>query len=71
MLRLEIKAESTFKELMANAKAVANGQADFETTIEFALTNEKNEDDYGMHILMKNFLKYTNKDSKHNHPILQ
>ena len=31
---------------------------DFETTIEFALTNEKNEDDYGMHILMKNFLKY-------------
>jgi len=31
---------------------------DFENTIEFALTNEKNEDDYGMHILMKNFLKY-------------
>jgi pimeloyl-ACP methyl ester carboxylesterase len=30
----------------------------FETTIEFALTNEKNADDYGMHILMKNFLKY-------------
>ena len=31
---------------------------DFETTIEFALTNEKNADDYGMHILMKNFIKY-------------
>ncbi len=31
---------------------------DFETTIQFALTNEKNADDYGMHILMKNFLKY-------------
>jgi pimeloyl-ACP methyl ester carboxylesterase len=30
----------------------------FETTIQFALTNEKNMDDYGMHILMKNFLKY-------------
>lgn len=30
----------------------------FETTIQFALTNEKNLDDYGMHILMKNFLKY-------------
>jgi pimeloyl-ACP methyl ester carboxylesterase len=30
----------------------------FESTIEFALTNEKNTDDYGMHILMKNFLKY-------------
>lgn len=34
------------------------GFCDFETTIQFALTNEKNEDDYGMHILMKNFLKY-------------
>ncbi len=31
---------------------------DFETTIQFALTNEKNMDDYGMHILMKNYLKY-------------
>ena len=31
---------------------------DFETTIQFALTNDKNVDDYGMHILMKNFLKY-------------
>jgi pimeloyl-ACP methyl ester carboxylesterase len=31
---------------------------DFETTIQFALTNEKNVDDYGMHILMKNFLKF-------------
>ena len=31
---------------------------DFETTIQFALSNEKNLDDYGMHILMKNFLKY-------------
>lgn len=31
---------------------------DFESTIEFALTNEKNADDYGMHIIMKNFLKY-------------
>ena len=30
----------------------------FESTIEFALTNEKNADDYGMHILMKNFIKY-------------
>jgi pimeloyl-ACP methyl ester carboxylesterase len=34
------------------------GFCDFETTIQFALTNEKNVDDYGMHILMKNFLKY-------------
>ncbi|OYU94525.1 MAG: hypothetical protein CFE21_16095 [Bacteroidetes bacterium B1(2017)] len=32
--------------------------SDFETTIQFALSNENNEDDYGMHILMKNFLKY-------------
>lgn len=32
--------------------------SDFESTIQFALTNEKNMDDYGMHILMKNFLKY-------------
>lgn len=32
--------------------------SDFETTIQFALTNEKNTDNYGMHILMKNFLKY-------------
>ncbi len=31
---------------------------DFESTIQFALSNEKNVDDYGMHILMKNFLKY-------------
>lgn len=31
---------------------------DFETTIQFALTNEENMDDYGMHVLMKNFLKY-------------
>ena len=31
---------------------------DFESTIQFALTNEKNVDDYGMHILMKNFLKH-------------
>lgn len=30
----------------------------FESTIEFALTSEKNTDDYGMHILMKNFIKY-------------
>ena len=30
----------------------------FESTIEFALTNDKNKEDYGMHILMKNFLKY-------------
>jgi pimeloyl-ACP methyl ester carboxylesterase len=34
------------------------GFSDFESTIEFAVSNEKNEDDYGMHILMKNFLKY-------------
>jgi pimeloyl-ACP methyl ester carboxylesterase len=34
------------------------GFCDFESTIQFALTNEKNADDYGMHILMKNFLKY-------------
>ncbi len=34
------------------------GFCDFETTIQFALTNEKNVDDYGMHVLMKNFLKY-------------
>ncbi|MDZ4668764.1 MAG: hypothetical protein SGJ00_12915 [bacterium] len=32
--------------------------SDFESTIEFAVSNEKNVDDYGMHILMKNFLKY-------------
>jgi len=31
---------------------------DFASTIEFALTNDKNSEDYGMHILMKNFLKY-------------
>ncbi len=31
---------------------------DFENTIEFALTNEENTDDYGMHVLMKNFLHY-------------
>ncbi len=31
---------------------------DFESTIQFALSNEKNVDDYGMHILMKNFMKY-------------
>ena len=31
---------------------------DFESTIEFALTNEENTDDYGMHILMKNFLHH-------------
>ncbi len=29
---------------------------EFESTIAFALANENNEDDYGMHILMKNFL---------------
>lgn len=32
--------------------------SDFESTIQFALHNDKNEDDYGMHILMKNFMKY-------------
>jgi len=32
--------------------------ADFKTTIHYALGNEKSMDDYGMHILMKNFLKY-------------
>jgi len=31
---------------------------DFASTIEFALTNDKNSEDYGMHILMKNCLKY-------------
>ncbi len=31
---------------------------DFESTIQFALTNEENMDNYGMHVLMKNFLKY-------------
>lgn len=40
---------------------------DFETTIQFALTNEKSADDYGMHILMKNFLKY----EVVNHPRLE
>lgn len=40
---------------------------DFESTIQFALTNEKNIDDYGMHILMKNFLKY----EVGHHPILE
>jgi len=39
----------------------------FETTIQFALTNEKNVDDYGMHILMKNFIKY----EVGNHPPLE
>lgn len=37
---------------------VVGSFCNFETTISFALTNEKNLDDYGMHILMKNFLKY-------------
>jgi pimeloyl-ACP methyl ester carboxylesterase len=32
--------------------------SDFESTIQFAITNEENQDNYGMHILMKNFLKY-------------
>ena len=32
--------------------------SDFESTIQFALTNEENQDNYGMHIIMKNFLKY-------------
>ena len=31
--------------------------SDFESTIEFALSNEKNTDDYGMHILMNSFLR--------------
>lgn len=31
---------------------------DFESTIHYALSNEKNMDDYGMHILMKNFLPH-------------
>lgn len=31
---------------------------DFETTIQFALSNPNQTDDYGMHILFKNFLKY-------------
>ena len=41
-----------------SALCLIGGFCDFATTIEFALTNEKNDDDYGMHILMKNFLKY-------------
>lgn len=31
---------------------------DFESTLEFAIANKDNADDYGMHILMKNFVKY-------------
>ena len=41
-----------------SALCLLGGFCNFESTIKFALTNEKNEDDYGMHILMKNFLKY-------------
>ncbi len=41
-----------------SALCLLGGFSDFETTIQFALTNEENMDDYGMHILMKNFLKY-------------
>ena len=37
---------------------VVGSFCNFESTIAFALTNEENLDDYGMHILMKNFLKY-------------
>jgi pimeloyl-ACP methyl ester carboxylesterase len=39
--------------------------SDFKTTIQFALTNPNNADDYGMHILLKNFLKYDITDDTH------
>ena len=45
-------------ENIVSSLCLIGGFCDFEKTIQFALTNEKNEDDYGMHILMKNFLKY-------------
>ncbi|MFY8108495.1 MAG: alpha/beta hydrolase family protein [Bacteroidia bacterium] len=41
-----------------SSMCLLGGFCDFETTIQFALTNEENMDDYGMHVLMKNFLKY-------------
>lgn len=34
------------------------GFTDFETTIQFAMSNPNQADDYGMHILLKNFLRY-------------
>lgn len=51
-------AVAELPENSVSALCLLGSFCDFETTIEFALTNEKNEDDYGMHILMKNFLKY-------------
>jgi len=51
-------AVAEMPENSVSALCLLGSFCDFETTIEFALTNEKNEDDYGMHILMKNFLKY-------------
>jgi pimeloyl-ACP methyl ester carboxylesterase len=51
-------AVAEMPENSVSALCLLGSFCDFETTIEFALTNGKNEDDYGMHILMKNFLKY-------------
>jgi pimeloyl-ACP methyl ester carboxylesterase len=41
-----------------SAMCLLGSFTDFESTIDFALSNEENLDDYGMHILMKNFLRY-------------
>jgi pimeloyl-ACP methyl ester carboxylesterase len=45
--------------------------SDFESTIQFALTNEVNLDNYGMHILMKNFLKYEIGDNSEIEQLIQ
>lgn len=50
---------------------VVGSFCNFETTISFALTNEKNLDDYGMHILMKNFLKYEDENNPQLEALIQ
>lgn len=35
------------------------GFCNLESTIDFAISNNEPEDDYGMHVIMKNFLKYS------------
>lgn len=42
-----------------SAMCLLGAYCEFETTILFALANVANEDDYGMHILLKNFMKYS------------
>jgi len=51
-------AIAEMQENSVSALCLIGSFCDFATTIEFALTNDKNSEDYGMHILMKNFLKY-------------